>query len=299
MKKITILLATYNGERYLEEQLESLILQKNVIFKILVRDDGSTDGTLDILRRWEKNGQLTWYSGTHTGVQMGYYELMKKAGEYESDFFAFCDQDDRWDPDKLETAVKELSQFPDTMPALYYSGQRLTDENLVFISNHRLNEKRDRKSRYVITDIAGCTAVFNRSLLYKVLEYEPKYMLMHDSWLYRVCISTGGNVKIDSRPHMDYRQHGKNTFGMGVGIVGKIIHGMHYLTKLSVEKEIREVRKGYYSQMTPEYKALTDEVCGYKKHFRFKRRLLNSRYINFYNRGLNFTYKVKVLLNKL
>ena len=136
MKKIMILLATYNGERYLEEQLESLILQKNVIFKILVRDDGSTDGTLDILRRWEKNGQLTWYSGTHTGVQMGYYELMKKAGEYESDFFAFCDQDDRWDPDKLETAVKELSQFPDTMPALYYSGQRLTDENLVFISNH-------------------------------------------------------------------------------------------------------------------------------------------------------------------
>lgn len=299
MKKITILMATYNGEMYLEEQLESLILQKNVALNILVRDDGSTDGTLDILKKWEKNHQLAWYSGGHTGVQKGYYDLMKNAKAYDSDYYAFCDQDDRWDPDKLETAVKELDRFPHTLPALYYSGQRLVDEALFFISDHKLNKKRDSKSRYVITDIAGCTAVFNHSLLYKVLEYEPQYMLMHDSWLYRVCISTGGNVIIDSQPHMDYRQHGKNAFGMGIGMVGKILHGMYYITKLSMEKEIREVKKGYYDQMTPEFKRLTDEVCGYKKHIRSKMMLLNKRYINFYNRGLNFTYRLKILLNKL
>lgn len=299
MKKITILLATYNGEKYLEEQLKSLILQKNVILNILVRDDGSTDGTLDILRQWERNDQFAWYSGTHVGVQKGYYDLMKKAREYESDFFAFCDQDDRWDSDKLEIAVKELDKFPDTVPALYYSGQRLAGENLFFISDHRLNENRDKISRYVITDIAGCTAVFNCRLLYKVLEYEPQYMLMHDSWLYRVCVSIGGNVKIDSQSHMDYRQHSKNTFGMGIGIVGKVIHGIHYLTKLSMEKEIREVKKGYYDQMTPEFKKLTDEVCGYKKYARLKKILLNRQYINFCNWGLNLAYKIKILLNKL
>lgn len=171
--KVLVIMATYNGEKYLQEQLDSILRQKNIQVDILVRDDGSNDKTKEILECYSKNNKLNWYTGEHLNVQKGYFDLMKKSAKLEWDYIAFSDQDDVWDTDKLYIAVQSLKPVNRGIPALYYCGQRLVDRNLNFLSNHELNDKRTLITRFILSDFAGCTGVFNRELLNAVIQYEP------------------------------------------------------------------------------------------------------------------------------
>lgn len=257
MKKVLILMATYNGAKYLDEQIQSLIEQKNVQVDILVRDDGSTDNTIEVLNKWKEQNKLEWYKGKHLNVQFGFYDLMERARTRDVDYLAFCDQDDVWDLDKLCIAVEKLEKLCNkSMPALYYCGQRLVDENMKFIADHKLNKYRNLRTRFVLSDIAGCTAVFNKALLYKVLEYKPTYMLMHDTWVLKVCLAVGGNVIVDPEPHMNYRQHGNNTVGLGKGIKSNLKQVRQYIEEYKVEEQMLELKKGYGKRIVPEYKKL-------------------------------------------
>lgn len=299
MEKVVVLMATFNGERYLEEQLKSLVDQQGVNVKILVRDDGSTDGTLDILRKWERNGKIEWYQGKHLNVQYGFYDLMEHSKEYDTNYYAFCDQDDVWDRDKLYVALKALKEIGTGIPGLYYCGQRLVDENLMFLSDHTLNENRNLKTRFILSDIAGCTAVFNKALLYKILEYKPKYMLMHDTWSLKVCLAVGGEVIVDTKSHMSYRQHGNNAVGLGKGMKADLKQVKQYIWEYKVEKQMIELKKGYGKQIVPEYKEIVYDVCNYRSKWKCRKKLLDRTSINFCSRGLNITYFIKVMLNKL
>lgn len=299
MKKVIVLIATFNGEKYLEEQLQSLVKQENVHVEILVRDDGSTDGTLQILKRWKDAGKINWYQGEHLNVQYGFYDLMEHSKMMDTDYYAFCDQDDVWDQDKLYVATKALDKIEKNTPGLYYCGQRLVDEKLNFLSDHTLNETRNLKTRFILSDIAGCTAVFNKALLYKILEYKPRYMLMHDTWSLKVCLAVGGKVIIDTQAHMSYRQHGNNAVGLGKGMRANLRQVRQYITRYKVEKQMIELKKGYGKQIIPEYKKIVYCVCNYRTKWKCRKELLDRKNINFCNRGLNLTYFIKVMLNKL
>ena len=297
MNSVLVLMSTYNGEKYLQEQLNSLYNQQGVEVKILVRDDGSSDNTLKILEENSKKNKPMLDQGKHLNVAFGFYELMQKATEYNTDFIAFCDQDDVWDEDKLLIAVEKIKQFD--CPALYYSGQRLVDENLNFLENHTLNKNRSDKTRFILSDFAGCTGVFNRFLLNEVVKYKPKYMLMHDTWILRVCLCLGGKIVVDPNPRMNYRQHTHNTLGLGHGLKATIKQVDQYLNKYHIEKLMRELLIGYGQRMIPEYKQISEWVCSYKINKTNKKNLLNKKNIDFCNKGLNFTYWLKVVLNKL
>lgn len=299
MKKVLVIIATYNGEKYLSEQLESLYKQENVEVTILIRDDGSCDGTQRILETYQEEGKLIWYTGEHLNVQKGYFDLMKKASTYDVDYVAFCDQDDVWDLDKLYIAIQKLSNVKTNVPALYYCGQRLVDDKLNLIAEHRLNEKRNLTTRFVLSDFAGCTGVFNKALLNEVVKYEPEYMLMHDTWILKVCLCLGGEVFVDTEPHMNYRQHGGNTVGLGRSLPAYIRQVKQYIYEYQVERQMRELMKGYFDRMIPEYRTLTKMICEYKNNKKYKKKLLDKKYINFCNRGLNFTYWLKVKMDKL
>lgn len=292
-------MATYNGKKYLSEQLESIFAQKSVLVEILVRDDGSKDGTRNLLDEYKKSGRLQWYTGEHLNVARGYFDLMKMALKFDADYIAFADQDDVWDSDKLYIATQFLDSVDRKVPALYYCGQRLVDGELNFIANHELNNHRTLITRFVLSDFAGCTGVFNRALLEAVIEYEPQYMLMHDTWILKVCLCLGGKVFVDTKPHMNYRQHGGNTVGLGRSLSAYIKQVNQYLNEYHVEAQMHELLNGYEDRMVPQYKALAKQICEYRKSFRIKKQLMNKKYINFYNNGLNLTYKLKVLLNKL
>ena len=109
--KVCVLISTYNGERFLEEQIASIIAQKGVEVDILVRDDGSSDMTCSLLERWQKEGKLKWYKGENLGFARSFMNLLKTASGY--DYYAFCDQDDIWLEDKLQRAVAALEKIED------------------------------------------------------------------------------------------------------------------------------------------------------------------------------------------
>lgn len=297
MRKVLVLMATYNGEKYLQEQLNSLYEQQDIDVDILVRDDGSKDKTLEILRENSRTHSLRWYQGEHKNVANGFFELMQKGGEEEYSFYAFCDQDDIWDFDKLRIAVDRIEN--EMRPTLYYSGQRLVDENLVFIEEHKLNKERSLKTRFVLSDFAGCTGVFNKALLNEVVKFKPNYMLMHDTWILRVCLALGGKVIVDCEPRMDYRQHSGNTLGLKHSLGATIKQVKQYLYEYQIERVTKELIKGYGERMVPEYKKLSLWICGYRENKEYRKKLLDKRNVDFCKKGLNITYWLKVQLNKL
>ena len=130
-RRILVLVSTYNGERYLSQQLDSILNQKGVNVSVLVRDDGSSDNTIRILEDYEKRNQnLHYYQGTNVGPIMSFFDLLNQAKGYE--YYAFCDQDDVWDDDKLSSAILLLDKEPDSLPVLYCSNLKVVDENLNF-----------------------------------------------------------------------------------------------------------------------------------------------------------------------
>lgn len=299
MRKILVIMPTYNGEKYLSEQLESIWHQKGVELSVLVRDDGSTDGTQALLDRYQSEGKLTWYTGGHLNVAKGVFDLMKKATQYDVDYISFADQDDVWDADKLLVAVQSLDTVDARVPALYYCGQRLVDGELNPIADHILNDKRTLTTRFVLSDFAGCTGVFNKALLNEVVTFEPDYMLMHDTWILKVCLCLGGKVFVDPQPHMQYRQHGGNTVGLGRSLPAYLKQVDQYLNVYHVEQQMRELVRGYGDRMVPKYRKLARMICEYRENPAYKKKLLDKRVVDFHARGLNLTYWLKVKLNKL
>ncbi len=294
---VTVVMATFNGEQFLKEQIDSLVRQKGVKVYILVRDDGSTDNTIDILNEYQTKGILKWYTGEHLGVQKGYLDLLKHAPETE--YYAFSDQDDVWDDDKLLIAINELGKLPKDKPSIYYCSQRLVDENLNLLSTHIISNNRSGHANYLISNVAGCTAVFNRTLLEAINSANPDFILMHDSWVFKVCLALGGNYVADSSAHISYRQHVNNVAGLNNTIKGKVDQVNRYINVFEIKKQMENLYVCYNSEMTSEYKDLTREIIDYDKSFRNWVKMLFSKDYDFKSITLNVTVRLKVFLKKL
>lgn len=292
---VTVVLSTYNGQRFLREQLDSLLSQKGVKVSILVRDDGSKDKTTKILDEYQSKGYLTWYTGEHLNVQKGYLDLLRTAGD--SDYYAFCDQDDVWDEDKLLIAVTELDELPQDKPAMYYCGQRLVDENMKLLSIHEIATDRSPHTNFLISNVAGCTSVFNKQLVDAVNSATPDFILMHDSWLFKICLALGGSYYADPSAHISYRQHGNNVAGLNVGIKGKIRQAKRYIEVLEIQKQCKSLLDCYSDQIIPEYKKLTEDIVNYNKDYLAKKRILKC--FDFKNDSLNKIVRLKILIGRL
>lgn len=297
IKSVSVVMATYNGEKYLQEQIESILNQSNVNVSLLVRDDGSTDKTTFILDNYQTKGLLKWYTGEHLGVQKGYLDLLKHAPV--SDFYAFSDQDDVWDKEKLYTAVSYLCELPSEKPAIYYCGQKLVDENLQFLSEHKIATNRSPHTNYLISNVAGCTAVFNLKLTELINSKNPLFILMHDSWVFKVCLAMGGSYYADTHSYINYRQHAGNVVGLNPGIRGKIQQAKKYIEKFKIQKQMQNLLACYGEEMTPDYKMLTQKLCDYDKSLWSRIRLCVNRDYDFKSLPLNIIVTIKILLGKL
>ena len=270
---IHILLSTYNGEKYLEEQLESLINQKGVEFKILVRDDGSTDGTIDILNKWQNNGLLTWYSGENIGVVNSFMDLLKKAPK--SDYYAFCDQDDVWLPNKLEESLERIQKFSNEEPSLVCSDLIVVNKDLNVIHKSmweymKLRPKLLVKFYYAISCnlFTGCTMVFNNAA--KELFFPAtNNILMHDSWLGLKIIANNGNIGYIHKPLVLYRQHGNNVCGVNY-VNNSITYYIHKI--LSIKKIfINDIKKYKMAKDATNMKIPIYKFLFYRIAYVFKR----------------------------
>lgn len=163
--KVQIFLSTYNGERYLKAQIDSLLNQQDVEVGILVRDDGSTDRTCEILKQYEEQGKLQFYKGCNLGYAESFLDLIKQ--DVYADYYAFCDQDDVWLSTKLICAVQKINDESHDLekPLLYASALQRVDKNLnrLSIQNFR-NLKLSLGAEFTRHRLAGCSFVFNNTL---------------------------------------------------------------------------------------------------------------------------------------
>lgn len=266
MERIVVLLSTYNGEQYLQTQLDSLYAQEGVSLRILVRDDGSSDATCALLEREQAAGRLCWYGGENKKPARSFLDLVYHAPDAE--YYAFCDQDDFWLHDKLSIAVSQLKKTDPKRPALYYGRPRRVDSQLMPAENpsRSLHRMLTFKSALINSNATGCTMVFNRSLLELIRDKEPVYLPMHDTWLHKVCLVANGQLLFDDDVHILYRQHGNNV--IGISISGKDKLRKHLLSlktqDCSRSRTIRSLLDCYGSLMNEEDHALAEKVVHYK-----------------------------------
>jgi len=214
---VVILLATYNGGRFLDEQLESLARQSVERVDIRVSDDGSTDGTLRLLdgwaARWTK-GHFVIDAGPKGGFSENFRALaLSRLGAF--DYVAFCDQDDIWEPDKLAAAIAALDANSADRPAVYFSRTSLVDSDGTPIGYSHLFMRPPSFGNALTQSIGGGnTMVFNRKGFAIYAESARRSpFLFHDWWGYLIVSGAGGYVHYDTTPRIRYRQHTANQLG--------------------------------------------------------------------------------------
>ena len=224
MPKIIILLSTYNGEKYLKEQLDSLFLQTYNDFNILIRDDGSTNKTKYILNEYEKNYpnkvQIIEDSIGNLGSSKSFMKLL----EYSSDceYVMFCDQDDVWLPEKIEMSINKIKELEvesnKNIPLLVFTDLTVVDEKLNIINKSYWNYQKlipsitnDWKKLLSQNVITGCTIIMNKKAKEVCLPFTLE-MMIHDQWI-GVNVSKYGKIGYLNEQTILYRQHGNNVEG--------------------------------------------------------------------------------------
>lgn len=212
-KTVVVLLSSYNGEKFITEQIDSILEQDGVNIRLIVRDDGSTDQTINILRNYESQGRLTLVCGENCGFVSSFWKLLMNAPN--SQYYAFSDQDDVWLKDKLLRAVKQMEKQPE-LPQLYSANYYVVDE--------KLNKKRQGKTfsaeswraeNFIIaqTPALGNTMVWNRALQEKLIMHpECDWVTEHDHRM-QFAAAMLGKVTIDTKRTILYRQHSANVSG--------------------------------------------------------------------------------------
>lgn len=222
MEKIIVLLSTYNGEKYLAQQLASLLAQKDVEVEILVRDDGSQDGTVALLDKWEKNGLLKWYTSDNLGPGKSFMHLLATA--QPGNYYAFCDQDDVWMPDKLSMTMEKMKIVEHAnpgKPVIVHTDMNIVDENLnviheSFWRSSGLRPDVLRTFPYLCTcnSVNGCTILMNSAARELILEkYVEHDIIIHDVICALTVSCYGGIIEFVDAPTVLYRQHSSNVVG--------------------------------------------------------------------------------------
>lgn len=221
MELVDIVMGTYNGEKYVEQQIESILANTYTDWKLWVCDDGSMDGTESIVRQYEQKypDKIFWRPNKENkGAAINFLDGARRVhGEY----VMFCDQDDYWHVHKIERTLlamkKAEEEYGEDIPIAVYTDAQVVDEKLnilhhSFHKNERLDPSKVSLNFMLMENkMMGCTMMINRELANKLRVF-PKKVRMHDWWAGLVAASLGKVIYLEE-PTMLYRQHGKNVVG--------------------------------------------------------------------------------------
>ena len=241
MSNVDILLPAFNGADYIGIQIESIQKQGYTDWKLLIRDDGSTDQTVSIIKEYalqDKRICLIKDGNESLGVIRNIGCLLERSG---AQYIMLCDQDDVWLPDKIEKSLNRLLQMEKDspgLPQLVHSDLKVVDRSLKEIApsfrhfQHLDPACSGRINRLLVQNVAvGCTMIMNRRLVELALPM-PEGVLMHDWWIALVACALG-RIGYIHEPTIMYRQHGSNTLG------GKRYDMHRILERLRLSKQVR------------------------------------------------------------
>ncbi len=300
-EKVLVIISTYNGSKYIRDQLNSIISQENAKVDILVRDDGSTDDTVEIIRRFYPEVKVI--EGDNLGFKLSFMTALFQAPLYK--YYAFCDQDDVWLPTKISTAITKLREY-DGLPAFYCCNLNAVNEKLEFLYNvYNKNKPIDLSYEKLLIEpkVYGCTMVFN-NLLRSALMSKASDRIPHDYWVSLVGAFLGKGI-YDSNPYIQYRQHGNNTIGvdhsLSTLIRSRLVSAKKLLTHKTPnrggEKTVREFYKAYKDQMNPEQKKTVLKIINYRKNIWSKLKLLFDFNIRMSTLEKDLSYRIRIIFS--
>lgn len=293
---ISILLASYNGERFIKEQIESLLGQTNQEFRLFICDDKSSDNTFEIISSYAvKYPDKIFIKQNSKNTGGAKYNFINMMIEYKDDHVMLCDQDDIWLPDKIETTLKKIYEmeavYGKSTPLLVHSDLTVVDEELRVISDSFMKtimadySKTSLNSLITQNTLTGCTAMYNRALA-ELITAKPEYMIMHDWWL-MLTAAAFGQIGTVNEPVILYRQHGNNEVG-----AKKVNTLSHMIQKIVYHREMSDAIKQTYAQadsflkafgakLTESQRELLENYAALSEQPRLKRLITMFRYKTF------------------
>lgn len=251
MKRVCVMMSSYNGEAFISRQLDTIWEQQNVIVDLYIRDDGSKDDTKRIIQEYyEKfpdNMYVVW--GENIGWKRSFLTLIYDiVGEKKYDYYCIADQDDYWDRNKLDAAIKKIDNSKNE-PCLYASNLELVDINLTSKGYLYTNSKDDFKILEQLFMLGsspfGCTMVWNYFLQKILLRGRPDIDVSYDQWVHMVA-RCEGSVCVDYKSHIKHIIHGNNACGVS-------------------KNQVERIKKFFRLYMTPQYVRSSDMIKEYFK----------------------------------
>jgi glycosyltransferase involved in cell wall biosynthesis len=280
--RVAVLMSTYNGEKFIDEQIVSILKQLPAEGLLMVRDDGSTDKTVEKIRRM-KDTRIQIEIGENIGFAKSFLTLLNETPR-DREMVMFADQDDVWLDGKIQRAWDSLATS-EGQASLYCSGQLITDEKLnILESSERITHQPSFRNAIAENIVTGCTAAINNQALQLMLRSGvPKHVQFHDWWLYLV-ISAHGKVIVDEKAFILYRQHENNYIGRGTGWAGRILKKIRYLKKESWTSaligQVIDLREYYWLSLSAgDRKIIEQYVEGVGADVRVRWRFICSRHL--------------------
>jgi rhamnosyltransferase len=269
-KKVAILLSTYNGEKYLREQLDSILNQTYTNFELIVRDDGSKDNTVGIVKEYieKSDKEIVLVEGKNLGFIKSFFDLLKRA---DADYYSFADQDDIWLPNKIELAVKSLNKLDNTKPNMAFSNVDYYDTEMNFIGKGDSKGKKPSflNSLYECIN-QGMTMVINKKARDYIINHIPEKCFFHDWWTYMICTAFGKVVQ-DDVVTVKYRRAKTNATVEGQGKLTLLVWRIKKLFlgdgMKDIKKQITIFKNIFYKDLSKENKKILDTFQGEKYNF--------------------------------
>ena len=295
MKSVLVLLSTYNG--YLVQQLNSIENQTGVKVHCLIRDDGSTDGTLNILESYCKNrSNFTLIRGDNIGVINSFNELLTNSMVNQYEWFAFCDQDDEWKPDKLINAIKMLERYNDSSPNVYCSNLTLVDRNSKYLGMMRNSRPSFDKYTALVQNCAtGCTEVFNKAAVELYLKATGKRMEMHDYWMFLIAVYFG-NLIYDDNSYIKYRQHDSNVVGAHKRTVRGFIYNIRKKQRDKRADMLIDFFETYNFLLSNDDKKIIQDLLNCRNNKRSRIRVIANKKYHGYTSKNTLAFRFRVIL---
>ena len=283
MNKVCVYMSTYNGRRYIEQQIQSILQQRDVEVYLVIRDDGSKDGTFEFLYQYIVNHELKnveLVKGDNVGCEESFFSLLTY--KYDADYYAFSDQDDYWMPDKLIKSVTALRDL--NVPAMASTNLLICSEDLnpikVMRSDQDIVRLQSRMDDIMFCNVHGCSMLWNRKLQDLLYDYKPCFKVTHDVWVCVVANVVGKTVLLNA-PLIKYRQHGDNVCGYSENMIDRLKKGVKiYIIngEQDSSKIAQEVLRRYKKYLNDEkdYQILYD-IADYKKSLGNKIKLMKSK----------------------
>jgi len=299
---VCVVMSTYNGENYVEEQIDSILTQKSVKVDLYIRDDGSKDKTVAVIEAIaKKHTNVHIAKGENIGYARSFLSLLKSISGF--DYYAFADQDDVWMPDKLfeATNMLHLKGNPAKDCLCYWCNLELVDAALTTIDNMVAAKESDFiKERYLIDKYGyGCTMVFSSALKERATKTLPAPNITHDNWVGLTSVFLGIPI-YDSRIFIKYRQHANNVVGGNNSLAGtwkRRLKNLNKIKSFSRAEVAEELIRCYSDELQQKDMELLNMVANYKDNFHNKLVFFFDKSTKRASFEKNMLFRIEILLS--